>query len=148
MSSQAYPQNFTLAQQPLVDPKTGVVTQNGRIFLLALWNRTGGASGIETNLSLSDPLTAAGASQADALALTHDWNSVATVGAGSGVIIGALKPLQDITVFNDSATPLNVYPPLGSRIDALAPNAPYVLVAGKLRLFQFWSITQLRSSGT
>ena len=148
MSSQAYPQNFTLAQQPLVDPKTGVVTQNGRIFLLALWNRTGGASGIETNLSLSGPLTATGASQANALTLTNDWNNVATVAGGTGVIIGALKPLQDITVFNSGANPLNVYPPTGAAIDALGSNAPYVLAPGKLRLFQFWSTSQLRSLGS
>jgi hypothetical protein len=59
-----------------------------------------------------------------------------------------LQPGQDIEVFNgDAADALAVFPPVGFKIDALATNAAFSLAAGKLRIFQCWSTTQLISFG-
>jgi len=141
MSIQAFIQNFK-DTWPLINPKTGLLTVDGKYLLLALWNRTGKGSGIVP--IVSPPLTATGNSQATALGLVADWNDVETVLAGSGVVMPTLKPGNDIVVFNGSATALNVYPFSGAAIDAFAVNAPFVLPAGKLRCWQCWGIAQMR----
>jgi hypothetical protein len=41
-------QGFPHPQQPFLDPKTGQVTEAWRRFLLALWNRTGQAPGVNS----------------------------------------------------------------------------------------------------
>lgn len=150
MSIQAFLQNFD-PRNPLVDPQTGIPTTNyGRALLLALWNRTGAGTGIVPKVTdvLNDgTLTATGATQADAFAVSADWNWFGTVPAGTGALILPLKPGNDIQFYNGGANSLKVYPPVGSQIDALAVNAPFVLAAGKLRVFECWSMTQLFSFG-
>lgn len=133
------------ARRRLIDLRSGIPVDDGRDFLLALFNRTGAGTGIVPKVS--DPLVAAGATIIDALGLTGDWNLVATVAAGSGVQILPLKPGNDIQVYNAGLNNLSVYPPPnGSAIDALGVAAPYVLVPGKLRIFQCWSLTQFYST--
>lgn len=144
MSIQSYPYQYRQSAK-LTDPKTGIPSSDGVDLILALYNRTGQGNGIIP--SVSDPLVAAGTTQATALGLAKDWNYVATVAAGSGVIILPLKPGNDIQVYNAGAHNLNVYPPVGSQIDALAVNAPFVLGAGKLRIFQCWQIVLFISLG-
>lgn len=150
MSIQSFLQNLD-PRNPLVDPATGIPTTNyGRAFLLALWNRTGGGTGIVprvTDILNDGTLTAAGVGQADAFGVTDDWNWFGTVAAGSGAIILPLKPGNDIQFFNGGANPLNVYPPVGYQIDALGVNAPFVLAQSKLRVFECWSLTQFFSFG-
>lgn len=153
MSIQSFAQNFD-PRNPLVDPATGIPTTNyGRALLLALWNRTGLGTGIVPKVTGADPsgppglLVAEGTTQADALAVTSDWNWFGTVAIGTGAIIPPLKPGNDIQFQNGGAHSLNIYPPIGYQIDALAVNAPFVLAAGKLRIFECWSLTQLFSFG-
>lgn len=74
--------------------------------------------------------TAAGATQATATALLHDFNRVSVVGAGTGVRLPAGEPGMMLVVDNAGANALNVYPSVGARIDALAIDAPLVLVSG------------------
>jgi len=123
----------------LVDPKTGNLTLLGTKFLLALHNRTGQGTGIIP--AVSDDLTATGTTLADALGLTADWNLVVTTPANSGVRILALKPGNDIAVWNVGANTLKVYPPdANTQIDIQALGTPFVLAAGKLRIFECWTV--------
>lgn len=140
MSIQAFQAQFS-ANTPLqfIDPQTGVLTKTGQYLFLQLWNRTGQGTGIIP--LVSDPLTATGATIADALQLVKDWNFFGTVVAGSGCQILPLKPGNDIQVFNGGAHAINIYPPdTASKIDALGPAAAYSLAPGKLRVFECWAI--------
>lgn len=143
MSIQRFARNF-FGAGPFVNTD-GALTVDASRFLLALFNRTGMGNGIVP--VVSDLLIAAGMTAADALQLTADWNLVATVAAGSGVQILLLKPGNDIEVYNSGANNLKIYPPTGLQIDALGVDQPYVLAAGKLRIFQCWGLTQLYSLG-
>jgi hypothetical protein len=149
VSIQKIPANF-LPTGTLVNPSSGIPTTSyGWAFLNALFQRTGGGTGIVP--SVSPPLTATGTTIANALQLTADWNNVTTVGTGTGVAIASglnLQPGNDIWVFNSGANNLNVYPPSPQIIiDALGAGAPYVLVPGKLRCFQCWTAVEFNSYG-
>lgn len=74
--------------------------------------------------SVANNLTATGGSQAAALPLPADVNRV-TSGAGAGVILAAMNPGDNIVVFNATGGALNLYPPLGGQINALAVNTAY-----------------------
>lgn len=148
MSIQKFASLFN-PRTPLVD-KLGIPSTNyGQQFLLALWNRTGGGTGIVPSVDAT--LVATGATIADALQLTKDWNGTQTTPAGSGVAIASalnLQPGNDIWVFNGGLNNLNVYPPSGAvQIDALGNGNPYVLASGKLRCFQCWTAAQFHSYG-
>lgn len=135
---------FPPPHEPLHE-NNGAMTLIGRQYHQALWNRTGGASGIIP--SVRRGLIAVGASQLTALQLQDEVNQIDTVLAGTGVQFPQLQVGQkDLHVFNNGANSLKIYPPGGSSIDGLAINAPYVLAAGKLQVFHIYSLTQLRST--
>lgn len=146
-------QKFTAQFVPtgaLVDSNGIPTTNYGRAFFLALFNRTGAGRGIVP--AVSPPLTAQGATIADALQLTADWNYVTTVAAGAGVAISSalnLQPGNDIWVFNFGAHALAIYPPSANfAIDALAAGDPYSLPSGaRSRCFQCLTATQFSSYG-
>lgn len=138
MSIQSFVQNF-FGPDPFTKPN-GTLTVNASKFLLQLWNRTGGGTGIVPKVS--DNLISSGASIADALMLIADWNYIGTAAAGSGVQILPLKPGNDIWVLNKGAHTVNVYPPDGIEIDALGAGSPYALAQNKLRCFQCWTADQ------
>lgn len=142
MSFQAFHNNFP--QMPLVDPKTGLMTKDGRLLLTTMWQRTGGGTGIVP--IVNGALTAAGTTQQNALGLTGDWNNVETVASGTGVVMPTLKPGNDITVRNSGSNPLNVYPFPGSQINANAINAPHVVAPGVAVTYQCWSTTQVHTT--
>lgn len=85
----------------------------------------GGASGAQN--SVATGLVATGASQGTALALTADISMFGTVAAGTGAILPALNPCDVSTVFNGGANALALYPPVGAKINGLAPNAAYAV---------------------
>lgn len=135
MSIQAFGDDFPKSTQ-FLDP-TGNINKTWLYLLLQLWNRTGQGTGIIP--VVSDPLTGAGTTIADALSLTDDWNWFTTVAAGTGCKILPLKPGNDIQIYNAGAHSLNVYPPTAAdQIDSLGAGSPYVLAAGKLRIFECW----------
>lgn len=115
----------------VVQSSSGILTQFGYSLLLALWNRTGGATGIPFTVGSS--LTAAGGSQATALPLIDDYNEVLN-GVG-GVSLYALSPGQSQTVYNGTAAAINVYPAAGGQINGSAVNAAYSLAAGASQQF-------------
>ena len=138
---------------PLVTQNTGVPHgTTGAPLLNALFQRTGGGTGIVNKVTPpTAPLVATGATMADALPLTQDWNHVGTVPPGSGVQIAPelnLQPGNDIWVFNNHVNNLNVYPPSGDvQFDGLGNGQPYVLPPGKTRAFQVWTPNQFNSYG-
>lgn len=137
------PAQFPQGQQPIT-MNSGVLTQFGRFLMLAIFSRTGGPSGVP--IEVNTDLAATGSTQADALALTKDWNEVLTVPAGAGVQVATLQPGQSQRVYNGGgAGPLKVYPPDNAAIDALGANVAYSLAAGKTQEFDCYETTQFRS---
>ena len=119
------------------------MTTQGMAFWRALWNRTGQGSGLQNHVALA--LVAAGTTQANALALTADWNQITTTASGSGVVMPALVGGQGVLIANEGLNALNVYPPSASQIDALGVNAAYSLASLKLQVYSFFSATQIYS---
>lgn len=133
---------FPPPNTPVVKPD-GTMSTQGMAFWRALWGRTGQLTGIPNTVGLA--LTAAGTTQADALALINDWNQLTIVAALSGAILPGLTGGQSVLVANEGANALSVYPPVGSAIDALGANAAYSLASTKLQLFSFFSATVILS---
>jgi hypothetical protein len=75
--------------------------------------------------TVASGLTATGTTQATALPLGADCCDFTTVPAGSGCILPAMNPGDDITIFNGGANALLVYPPVGGQIKSLGTNAGY-----------------------
>lgn len=96
--------------------------------------------------SVATGLTATGTTQADALALVDNWNEITTTPANTGVVLFNYGPAVQSVVFNPGANALNVYPPVGGKIDALALNAPYPLPTGKSQVFYQLTSDRWRSS--
>ena len=121
---QLFPTNFPPSNTPIVDDK-GAMSNPGMSFFRALFNRTGQDNG--ALYTSADLLSSTGTTQADALALTSDWNNVTTVGgfgSNNGVLLPALTAGQMVWVFNnDPANNLNVYPPNGASITYQSVNA-------------------------
>lgn len=154
MSFRSFPTN--LVPGAVVDPKSGSPTQTFYKFLLALFNSTGGGDGIvpqvSTGLTATGVTSSGNATQSTALLLAADWNQVtgAPTAANpspppttffSGVALPSLQPGNDITVWNDTANTLLVYPFSDAGIGSGAVNSPYSLPAGDLAYFQCWSST-------
>ena len=118
------------------------MTQKAFFLIRSLFNRTGGNSGIPNTVGAG--LTAAGASQVTALALTNDFNEV--TGGSGGVMLAMLRPGQLQWVYNGLGGGLNVYPFSNGQIDANAVNGAYSLNAGKTQMF--WCPKLLASGGT
>lgn len=131
---------------PLVNTDNGHPFRDGIDFLLALFNRTGGGTGI-VNQVTPNAIQAAGSTIDDAASLTHDWNDVTTAAGGQGVQLPqGLQPGTDVTVANSGNHNLNVYPPDGaSQIDANGAGAALVVAPGTKKTIQCWTITQFRS---
>ena len=142
---QLFPTNFPPSNTPIVDDK-GAMSNPGMAFFRALFNRTGQDSGAA--YATSGALSATGTTQADALALTADWNNVTTVGFGGGVLLPALTQGQMVWVFNnDPAQALNVYPPNGASITyqsvTTGVNVPISLAFASLVAVFYFSNTSL-----
>lgn len=73
--------------------------------------------------SLATGLTAAGTTQAAALVLTKQISVVATAAASSGVVLPNAGIGAELVIINRGANTMNIYPPTGGLIDALAANA-------------------------
>lgn len=140
---QLFQTNFPPQTTPLVDSK-GCMTIPGMAFWRALWQRTGAGPGLVNQVALG--LVASGSTQANALALTADWNLIGTTPNSSGVILPALTGGQSVLVVNGGVNPLNVYPPLTAQIDALGVNSTYALAASKMQVFNFFSSASILST--
>ena len=88
-------------------------------------------------------LSAAGTNQATATALTNALNGVATVATGAGVILYAGSAGDSQIVYNGGANAMNVFPPSGARINAIATNGAHVLAVGTASVYYFISGSQI-----
>lgn len=92
--------------------------------------------------SVQTGISAAGASQGTATALTKDINVVSTVSTGQGVILPTAVAGMMISITNTSANSLVVYPASGGVINTLAANAGFTHVAGATLIYIAPSTTQ------
>ena len=125
---------------PLVDEK-GMVTQLWWRFFFGLFSR----SAATIPYLVSTGLTATGTTQADALPLESEWTVVQITPANTGVRLNNFGVGFNSLVFNVGGLNLNVYPPIGVRIDGGILNAPYVLANGASRDFYQVTDTEFKS---
>jgi hypothetical protein len=83
------------------------------------------------------PVTAtAGGGQASALLINSSITRVGTVAtAGDSVILPAAQAGREHIVINSAANSMNVFPPVGGSINALAVNTAYAVAGGKTCTF-------------
>ena len=98
------------ATQPLVDTKTGVVTRAWLLFLIALWNRTGQAAGVDL-IALQAEADAAFAAATAAAAAA----AAAQGGADASLKIAA--NLSDVANVTTSRTNLQIGPATAGWVD-------------------------------
>ena len=89
-----------------------------------------GASGAATGL------TAAGTTQATAYAISSSSSQFTTVPAGSGAILGQVPVGGSVTIYNDGANALSVYPPSGAAFANQAANSPSSVPAGASAIYR------------
>jgi hypothetical protein len=131
-----YPQQLFQPSNPIVTPSTGIGTNAFFYLVRALFNRTGGPSGITDKVG--NNLTAVGTTLQTALALSNDYNEV--LNGDAGVSLAALQPGQRQWVLNGTGGNLNVYPCSNGAIDALGSEEPYILANGKTQIFVCYSL--------
>lgn len=98
------------ASQPLVEPKTGLATRQWYLFLVALWKRTGSASGVDL-LALQAEADAAFALATAALA------AAATAQGGADASLKIANNLSDVANVNTSRANLNIGPATAGWVD-------------------------------
>lgn len=94
-------------------------------------------------LDVSAGLSAAGANQATATALSNTLNGFTTVALSTGAILYAGSGGDSQVVYNGGANTLSVYPPVGAQINALGANNAYALLVNTGATFWFLSSTQI-----
>lgn len=134
------PLSLPTPQMPLTD--NGLIVSSVWFrFFQGLFNR----SAATIPWLVGSGLTATGTIQADALALSAEWNEVDTTPANSGVLLNNFGVGFNSQIFNAGANTLKVYPPTGMAIDALGANNPYSLATTKSQNFYQLTSTQIRS---
>lgn len=92
----------------------------------AVWASTLNGATVASNL------TAAGSTQATALALSTDYSVIGTAALSTGVILPVKAALNDdYVVLNNGANPLSLYPPVGHKFNNGATNAAVSIAVGK-----------------
>jgi uncharacterized protein YwlG (UPF0340 family) len=103
---------------------TGAATITGNISVA---NVTSSSYAI---VSVGTAISAAGTVQANATALTKEFNVVSTVASGAGVKLPTSISGMRITIVNTSANSLLVYPETSAIINSQAANTSYSQPAG------------------
>ena len=85
--------------------------------------------------SVQNAITAAGTNQGTATALTKEINTVSTVTSGTGVALPTGVSGMVITIINQSANSLLVYPATGGSINALGTNVAFTAPGGAVLQF-------------
>lgn len=107
-----------------------------------------------TNKTLTTPaitftnsasVSAAGTTQGTATALTLDYNNVTTVAANSGVVLPVSSAGRRITVKNNGANALTVYPASTGTIDALSANTGLSVPVGAAEVFLYTSSVNVQT---
>lgn len=95
----------------------------------------------ESTFSTAAAVTAAGATQGGATALTKSYNIVTTATTNQGVVLPDATTGKVANVVNNTLVNIKVYPASGEQIDALSTNIAKDLAPGA-------SLTLVCSSGT
>jgi hypothetical protein len=136
-----------LPGQLLQDTTGGVVYQNTGTQASPAWtprfSPVGDAQSVTTGITASTTQTLAGAT-----ALTTKLNFVATAAnSGDAVSLPALVPGQSVTVFNDGANPIKVFPAAANvAIDGGSAGAAVTLTNAKRATFFCKSATAITSA--
>jgi hypothetical protein len=91
---------------------------------------TGALSSTYFDFGTTETMSAAGATQGTATAITTAINNVTTVAASTGVLLPTAVAGLRIIVRNGGANALNVYPNTSDSINAAAINVAYALPVG------------------
>lgn len=133
--------------QLLLDTTTGIMYQNTGTQASPTWtirfSSTGEAQTVTSGITASATQTLAGAT-----ALTSKINVVSTSAAsGNAVSLPALSPGQSVTVFNDGANPISVFPAAGTiAIDGGTAGAAVTLTNAKRCVYYCVSATVIKSA--
>lgn len=139
-----FSQNFPSPGTKLINPD-GTLTQEGRLFFLSIFNRTGQSAGILNQVETS--ITGTGLTQETAYKLTKDWSQIEAGAINTGVIIPALMAGQLVTIANYSGSNKKVYPPTGGIIRGIGVvNVGYDLGSTDIRHFMFFTATDISVS--
>lgn len=136
-----------LPGQLLQDTTNGVLYQNTGTQASPVWtprfSPVGDAQSITTGITASTTQTLAGAT-----ALTSKLNFVATVAnVGDSVRLPALVPGQSVTVFNDGANPMRVFPAAANiQIDGGSAGAFVTLTNARRAIFYCRTTTAITSA--
>ena len=106
------------------------VTSVGTLTSLAVTGNISGGNIISTQNyihSVVTGLTATGTVQANALAITKDFNVVSTAASGTGVVFPTAVAGMRLVVVNNGANPLTVYPAVGGTMNSLAINVGFLM---------------------
>jgi hypothetical protein len=117
---------------------TGDLNVQGRVMINGASVSAGGG-GADT---VSAAVTAAGATQGTATALTSQFNNVTTVASGTGVVLPAGAVGGHCIVRNSGANPLLCYPASGAAINVQAVNTAITVLANSTAYFEALSATQ------
>ena len=137
----------------LVSKGTGTVQANGvqvaDISSAQIWtNKTLTSPGLNQPLlaySYSTGVSAAGTTQGTATAVTTDFINVTTCAAGAGIILPVTVAGREITIKNNGANALLVYPASGGVIDSNATNAAYSIPPGATEGFSYTSTINVQT---
>ena len=89
-------------------------------------------------------VVAGGTTQATATLLVNGMNGILTAASGSGVILNSNSLTSDCqVVYNGGANAVKVYPPIGSKINALPANTATTLAPNTVCIFWFLNDTQV-----
>lgn len=131
----------------LIDVTNGVIYQNTGTLALPAWvarlGALGDAQSVATGITASITQTLAGA-----LALSSKINFVATAAnSGDAVSLPTLLPGQSVTIFNDGANPIKVFPSAASvAIDGASAGAAVTLTNAKRAVFYGKTATAVTSA--
>jgi hypothetical protein len=87
-------------------------------------------------------ITAAGATQGTAAALTKSYNVVTTTASGTGVVLPTATAGMRVTIVNRGANVLNVYPASGAAVDGNATNTAVTIAVNGTGTYEASSATQ------
>ena len=129
--------DFDFSLEKITPDNTSILTVSGALVT---------TTSLSTSLTTS--ISAAGTNQGSATSLTSDYNVISTVGSGQGVILPVTSSPygRSVTVINNGANALLVYPPSSGTIDSAATNTPVTLpISGQLTVFSASSTAWLTS---
>lgn len=136
-----------LPGQLLQDTTSGILYQNTGTQASPTWtprfSSVGDAQSVTTGITASTTQTLAGAT-----ALTTKMNYVATAAnSGDAVALPAMVPGQSVTVFNDGANPIKVFPAAANvAIDGGTAGASVTLTNAKRATFFCKTATAITSA--